>query len=224
VTAPQHHLSEDLLRAHAVGAAPEGAGLVAACHIALCPLCAVDNAEHGSVLDTLLGAASANDAGPPPALRARLMADLSALPLPSPGPSAPRPGKALPADLPPLPAPLLSKLATLEDVAWHMLLPGLRAIDLKIGSAWRARLVSFRPGIPIPLHDHGGPEHTIVFSGGLDDQDGHLGRGDATTMLPGHSHSQRASLGESCVALIVSEAPPRPLTFMGHVLKRLTRS
>jgi putative transcriptional regulator len=100
----------------------------------------------------------------------------------------------------------------------------LRAIDLHIGSAWRARLVRFRPGIPIPLHDHEGPEHTVVFSGGLDDDDGHLGRGDAATMLPGHTHRQRASLGEPCVALIVSEAPPRPLTLVGKVMKRLTNS
>ena len=226
MNAPMHHLSEDLLRAHAVGAASEGAGLVASCHIALCPVCEQDAAAHEIVLDTLLGAAAVNDGGPPPALRARLLADLPppsrlAPPRPAPPPRAPR---ALPGDLPPLPAPLANWLATLDDVSWHTLFPGLRAIDLHIGSAWRARLVCFRPGIPIPLHDHDGPEHTVVFAGGLDDADGHLGAGDATTMLPGHSHRQRASLGEPCVALIVSEAPPRPLTLLGKVMKRITRS
>jgi putative transcriptional regulator len=219
VNAPLRHLSEDLLRSHAVGAASEGAGLVASCHVALCPTCKVDVAEHELVLDTLM-AAAAGGAPPAPALRQRLLADLPVLAPPPP----PRIGPPLPADLPPLPAPLLNRLATLDDVGWHRLFPGLRAIDLKIGSAWRARLVCFRPGIPIPLHDHTGPEHTVVFAGGLDDDDGHLGRGDAATMLPGHAHRQRASLGEPCVALIVSEAPPRPLTLIGHVMKRITRS
>jgi putative transcriptional regulator len=224
VSAPLRHLSEDLLRAHAVGAASEGAGLVASCHISLCPVCEAGAAEQEAVLDTLLGAVAVNGAGPPPpALRARLLADVSSLP-PLPPPPAARSSHALPADLPPLPAPLTNHLAALDDVAWHTLFPGLRAIDLRIGSAWRARLVCFRPGIPIPLHDHEGPEHTVVFAGGLDDADGHLGRGDAATMLPGHAHSQRASLGEPCVALIVSEAPPRPLTLVGRVMKRITRS
>ncbi len=226
VSAPLHHLSEDLLRAHAVGAASEGAGLVASCHISLCPVCDETAASHAVVLDTLLGAAAVNDGGPSPALRARLLAELSLLPAVPPQAPAPpaRAPRVLPADLPPLPAPLTSRLAALDDVAWHTLFPGLRAIDLHIGSAWRARLVCFRPGIPIPLHDHEGPEHTVVFSGGLDDEDGHLGRGDATTMLPGHAHRQRASLGEPCVALIVSEAPPRPLTLVGRVMKRITNS
>ena len=220
MSAPLRHLSEDLLRAHAVGAASDGAGLVASCHISLCPVCEQGAAAHESVLDGLLGAAAVNDGAPPPALRARLLADLP------PPPAAPpaRAPRALPGDLPPLPAALTHRLATLDDVSWHTLFPGLRAIDLRIGSAWRARLVCFRPGIPIPLHDHDGPEHTVVFSGGLDDADGHLGAGDATTMLPGHAHRQRASLGEPCIALIVSEAPPRPLTLVGKVMKRITRS
>ncbi|HET6151085.1 MAG TPA: hypothetical protein VFH68_26350 [Polyangia bacterium] len=221
MSAPLRHLSEDLLRAQAVGSASEGAGLVASCHISLCPVCAQNAAAHETVLDTLLGAAAVQGGGPPPALRARLLANLPSLPPPAPPPRVPR---ALPGDLPPLPEVLTHRLATLADVSWHTLVPGLRAIDLEIGSVWRSRLVCFRPGIPIPLHDHDGPEHTVVFSGGLDDADGHLGAGDTTTMLPGHAHRQRASLGEPCVALIVSEAPPRPLTLMGKVMKRITRS
>lgn len=100
----------------------------------------------------------------------------------------------------------------------------MRAIDLEIPSVWRARLLRFRPGIAIPVHDHVGPEHTVVFSGGLVDGGGHLGRGDAATMLPGDTHRQRTEPGEICVALIISEAPARPLTASGKILKWLTRS
>ena len=43
-------------------------------------------------------------------------------------------------------------------------------------------------------------------------------------MMPGDTHRQRSSRGEACVALIVSEGAPRPLTLVGRVLKGLTRS
>jgi putative transcriptional regulator len=86
-----------------------------------------------------------------------------------------------------------------------------------------ARLLRLRPGLVIPSHDHHGAEHTVVFSGGLDDSNGHLGRGDASTMLPGDRHEQEASAGEDCVALVVHEASPRPLTLRGRLLKTIAR-
>ena len=61
MTAPLRHLSDDLLRSHAIGAASEGAGLVVACHVALCPLCAVSAAGHESVLDALARALCLTD-------------------------------------------------------------------------------------------------------------------------------------------------------------------
>ena len=218
MTAPLRHFPDDLLRAHAIGAASEGASLAVACHLAFCPICADAAAAHESVLASLAGASP--EERPPRAVRDRLLADL---PPQAPAPP-PRPPLVLPTDMPELPAPLLRQLRGLPEVGWHRLVPGLRAIDLEIGSVWRARLVRFRPGIPIPVHDHGGPEHTVVFSGGLDDESGHLGRGDAATMMPGDAHRQRSSPGEPCVALIVNEAAARPLTLTGRVLKRLTRS
>jgi putative transcriptional regulator len=217
VTQPLRHFPDDLLRAHAVGAASEGATLAVACHLTFCPVCEKGVAAHESVLEALVAARP--DDRPSPALRNKLIADLPPQPA-----AARKPAKKLPKDLPELPAPLRHHLGALDRVGWKRLIPGLKAIDLGIDSAWRARLVRFRPGMPIPVHDHDGPEHVVVFSGGLDDETGHLGRGDAATMMPGDTHRQRSSRGEACVALIVSEGPPRPLTFAGRVLKNLTRS
>jgi anti-sigma factor ChrR (cupin superfamily) len=118
----------------------------------------------------------------------------------------------------------LRHLARLQRVAWRRLLPGIRAIDLGLEGVWRGRLVCFMPRVPIPVHDHGGPEHTVVFSGGLDDSHRHLGRGDACTMMPGDVHRQRSSPGEPCVALIINEVAAKPLTLAGRVLKRVTDS
>src|SRR5262249_36645128 len=169
VTEPLRHFPDDLLRAHAVGAASEGANLAVACHLAFCHACVKGVAAHESVLDALV-AAGPND-GPAPGLRNKLLAEL-----PPQLPAAPRTSKKLPKDLPELPAPLLRQLRALGTVGWRRLIPGLKAIDLGIDSAWRARLVRFRPGMPIPIHDHDGAEHVVVFSGGLDDETRHPGR------------------------------------------------
>lgn len=219
---PRRHFSDDLLRGFAVGSASEGARLAVACHMAFCSACREGTAAHEATLDALLE--SPADAEPAPALRARLMADVDALPdvgAPStPGPPAP----ALAADLQQLPPPLTKLLRSRGAVGWRTLVPGIRAIDLGIPSVWRARLVRFRPGLTIPIHDHAGPEHTVVFSGGLVDAGGHLDAGDATTMFPGESHTQRSENDQPCVALIINEGPPRPLTTGGRFLKWLTRS
>ena len=131
----------------------------------------------------------------------------------------------LPSDLPELlPPVLIEHLRSLSHPRWKRLIPGIRAIDLGLEGVWRARLMAFRPGVPIPAHDHGGPEHTVVFQGGLHDARVHLERGDATTMSPGETHDQQAAAGLPCVALIVSEREPRPLTITGKILKALTRS
>jgi putative transcriptional regulator len=221
VTEPLRHFSDDLLRGFAVGAVSDGANLAVACHLALCPACRTGAATHESALSTLYQLRPAVTAeGPPADLRSKLLASLPA----QQAAPEPRPPQALPADMPDLPPALVNRLGTLASVAWHTLVPGIRAIDLGIPSAWRARLVYFRPGVVIPVHDHSGPEHTVVFAGGLDDQSGHIGRGDAVTMMPGEPHRQRSSPGEPCVALIVNEAEPRPLTAFGRVMKWVTRS
>jgi putative transcriptional regulator len=220
VLKPTHHFPGDILRAYAIGSASEGTRLSVACHLAFCAGCGEETVTHGAVMDRLLEAAAADPAGVPGAgARDRLLASL-----PPQAPAARVVRASLPRNLPPLPAPLLRQLELMGKVAWRRLLPGIRAIDLGIETAWRARLLSFRPGIPIPVHDHGGPEHTVVFAGGLDDESGHLGRGDAATMMPGETHQQRSSPGEPCIALVVNEAAPMPLTLVGRVLKGLTRS
>ena len=213
---PSRHFSDDLLRGFAVGTATEGARVAVACHMAFCAACREGTATHEATLDALPTPAA------PSHLRARLMADLEALPAP-PLP-APPPSVTLPSDLPQLPPALSNLLRSQKAVTWKTLVPGIRAIDLPIASAWRARLVRFRPGLTIPAHDHGGPEHTVVFSGGLLDAGGHLGRGDATTMFPGESHTQRTDDTEPCVALIINESAAKPLTTSGRFLKWLTRS
>ena len=67
--------------------------------------------------------------------------------------------------------------------------PGIGGIKLPVDEAGTLiRLVRLRPGLTIPLHDHGGPELTMVFSGGLVEPERTLHRGDFSLRArPGRS-------------------------------------
>jgi len=220
---PNHHFPDDVLRGFAIGTSPEATRLAVACHLTFCSTCQSVAADHERVLGALgrlLGAGPEATAAGSAGGRERLAAELPAQPAPPP----PRPVAALPSDLPELPPVLTEHLRGLSRPRWRRLIPGIRAIDLGFGDVWRARLVAFHPGIPIPEHDHAGPEHTVIFQGGLVEPGVDLERGDAATMMPGQHHHQRAAAGAACVALIVNERTPRPLTAMGRILKAVTRS
>lgn len=211
----------------AVGAASDGAALAVACHLALCSPCRALSADLDTIGASLISAAvpeTAAGAGMPrQEVRARILADISSRP------GAARVAAAVPTelpaavleDLPPLPPVLLRAIAAQAKVAWRWMIPGIRGITLAKKGPYTARLLRLRPGVVIPRHDHGGAEYTVVFAGGLDDEGGHLGAGDALTMLPGDRHRQQASPGPDCIALVVNEAPPRPVNLLGRILKRI---
>jgi putative transcriptional regulator len=218
-TGPRSHFGEALILEHTVGAASRGAALAVACHLALCPSCR----ELAEDLERI-GDALVDGSAPAPAadLLARIIASTdSRSQLPAPVRELPA---ALQGTLPSVPRALVSVLATLSRPRWRWLAPGLRGITLHESEDGAvARLLQLRPGVVIPGHDHGGDEHTVIFAGGLDDERIRLDRGDALTMTPGEQHRQRAAAGAACVALIVNEAPPRPLTLGGRILKRIAR-
>lgn len=220
---PRHHFPDDVLRAHAVGVAPEATRLAVSCHLALCSACRRDATEHESFLLAFGSRDGDSSKRVTSAVRERLLADLPGQTPTTPGPVVRAPLE-LPKGLPALPRPLLHHLATLPKVAWRRLIPGIRAIDLGFTGVWQARLIAFQPGIPIPRHGHGGMEHTVIFQGGVIDENVRLEAGDAVTMMGGETHRQRVERGEPCIALIVNEGPPLPLTLFGQILRRFTRS
>ena len=228
MTRPNHHFPDDVLRGFAIGTSPEATRLAVACHLAFCSTCQHGASDHEEVLGALgrlLSPHPGQGAGEPPTGAARGRERLLGGLPPQPVPSHPRGPSALPDDLPELPPVLTEHLRGLANPRWRRLIPGIRAIDLGFGDVWRARLVAFRPGIPIPEHDHTGPEHTVVFQGGLVEPGVDLERGDAATMVPGQHHHQLAAAGgPPCIALIVNERAPRPLTAIGRILKAVTRS
>ena len=217
---PSHHVPDHGLVEYAAATCTDGAALAFACHLSLCPACAADVTALEQIGGDLLEASP----GAPldPAALAAVMARLDGTPQIAPGPGEIAPPAFLSGSG--LPAPLLRALSPADD--WRTVVPGVRKVDLRLAvPGGAARLVRFQGGVTIPLHDHGGPEYIVVFTGALEEKgDGRrFVRGDLSIRLPGEQHAQRAAPGEPCVALVVNEGALRPLTLRGRLLLALAR-
>jgi putative transcriptional regulator len=221
---PTHHPADELLVEYAAGETAEAVSLVIACHATLCPPCRQRLAELEVVGGALL------EQAPPRELRpGALEAVLAALDAEGDrdGGAAVAPSAAAPsgAVLDPswaLPRPLLRYLDA--TTAWKRVVPGVRDIKLDAAPAGELlRLVNLRPGMTIPLHDHGGPELTLVFSGGLLEPDRVLHRGDFAIRQPGERHVQRVETGTPCIALTLNQGPLVPLTWLSRLLTFIAR-
>jgi putative transcriptional regulator len=219
---PSHHVPEEGLLEYVAGAATDPASLAIACHVSLCAACAAQAAAlealGGSILETSPG--EALDAGALAATLARLDA--------APEPAAVARGAVeAPGFLSAfeLPSPLVRSLPA-QVADWRFVVPGVRAVDLAVASTGAtARLISFGGGVTIPLHDHGGTEYVVVFSGALEEkaEGKRFGRGDISIRQTGERHEQRATPGAPCIALVVNEGKLRPLTLRGRLLLALAR-
>jgi putative transcriptional regulator len=205
---PKFHLPEQGLVEYATGIGSHAAGLAVDCHLVFCARCrgelAASREGLALMVDGLPGASI------DPAARQRLLAGLELLRPPAP--------PVVPADLSWLPDPLHPYLA--RSSRWRMLVPGARAIDLSVGGdEATARVIRFRPGFVIPLHDHAGPEYTVIFSGRLQDTGEIAGRGDVVYRDAGLEHIQTITDDAECIALVVNERPLVPLTIKGRLLR-----
>ena len=218
----RHHVPDEALLGYAAGTATGAASLAIACHAALCSACAARILDLEAVGGALLEASGGAEL-PPDAL-ASVLARLDGPPEPLARAAAVPESPAL---LRPyaLPRPLRALLGrAAAPVRWRFVIPGVRAIDLDAGTPGDAvRLIAFKGGVTIPLHDHGGPEHIVVFSGALEEDGARFGRGDISIRAEGEQHEQRVAPGEPCIALTVNEGKLHPLTMRGRILLALSR-
>ena len=213
---PRHHFSDEILLDYSAGNAKEPLGLPVSCHLDLCGDC------RERVVDLeAVASASLLTFGFPRAsqdVRARLLAELG--PKPAAAPPAPIAPELAPLGLP---EPLHRYLGAERKPRWRLLIPGVREIRLPLREPGAsARLVQLRPGVVIPLHDHEGPEYTVVFRGGLDEGDAHFQRGDVCVRDHGIDHEQRVEPGEDCVALVINHGGLVPRTLKGKLFKLIS--
>jgi putative transcriptional regulator len=217
-----HHVPEEMLLEYVAGTCTDAAGLAIACHVALCGACAARVGQLEAVGGRFLDAGGAA-ALAPGALEAAL-ARIDAPPQPRAEAAA---VPAAPAFLTSygLPRPLLRRLAEAPAASdWRFVVPGVRAVDLPAAAPGvTIRLINFKPGVTIPIHDHGGPEQIVVFTGALEEGGKRFERGDISICDSGEQHEQRVAAGEPCIALVINEGKLQPLTLRGRLLLALSR-
>jgi putative transcriptional regulator len=195
-----HHPADELLLAHASGAASQALSLIVGTHLALCPECRAKVAKMESV-----GGAILSDIAPVSVSDSALQSVLSRLD------SAPLERRA-PREAGPFtaPEPLRSYLkADLASVRWTTVGPGISYKPLFGGVASNARLIRSKPGKGVGTHTHAGEELTLVLTGGYTDVTGHYRRGDLQTADGDLLHRPLADPGEDCIVLAVCDAPLR---------------
>lgn len=221
-TRPTHHVPDERLLEYATGACSEAAALAIASHISLCALCS----DELRMLDTI-GDALLETVQPEPLAPGALEKVLAALDSPANDAATPIVAPEAEPLLAPFGVPRLLWRYLPEAAAkrgWRLLVPGIKRLDLRMSIPGTiARIVRLRPGLEIPLHDHGGDEYTMIFSGALSDDEGRFGRGDISVRPAGARHIQRVERGEPCIALVINEGPLVPLTFKGKLLTRIAR-
>jgi putative transcriptional regulator len=211
VYAPTHHFDDDALLDFAAGTAAGALSLPLACHL---PFCAQCRQRLGGV-ERLADAVAPVQRGRLAELRGRLLANLAAAPPPPEPPSLDGVLTSLG-----LPLALRAYLPAGRAPRWRRLVPGMRAIDLDLDPpGTRARVLGFRPGFVVPLHDHAGPECTVVLHGSYVDGEERFGPGDVALRGQGERHELRVDSREECVALIVARGRPVPLTLVGRLLQ-----
>lgn len=211
---PKHHPPEEMLVEYASGSLSEGAALVLASHLTLCPGCrrrvADLEAIGGALLETVHPAALA------PGCLEALMARLDQSP---PPPSLPSPSAAVPcaqksaARSPLLPQPLRRYVEALgsptDHLGWQVMEGGLAMLGLGLSrGASAVHLMRLAPGAAVPHHDHDGAELILVLEGGYGDDRGQFGRGDFVSDTPGYAHTPRAD-NEGCLCVAFTERPLR---------------
>jgi len=169
-------------------------------HLASCSRCADERREVFELVASL--GWSERSLPPPPALRARLLAEIAR----------------------PWYAPVLERFATLLDLpiaaaqslldslagspAWeHGPLPGLQVMTVPAGAARAGAytgLVRMTADFRFPAHTHLGEEHMLVLAGGFRHHDGRLFHaGDALTSSAGSTHHFTVLSDGECLSAVV---------------------
>ena len=158
---PRHHISDDILLAHAAGNLNAAFGVVVSAHLSICADCRARLRTHEDIGGVLL-----DDLAPAPLAADSFDHLLARLESP-PAPDAPPPtlGDSLPES---------------GGLRWKNIGPGIKHAPLSgfDEDSGTLRLLSIAPGTTVSAHSHAGTELTLVLTGSYMDE---LGRFQAAT-------------------------------------------
>ncbi len=214
-----HHPPLELLFDYATGSLPEPVALVVASHASLCARCREEvrcvESIGGALLDSV--EPMAVDDGALEAVMARLE---------EPEVAAARPLAAIDPDTAKVaPEPLLPYLGRgLAHLAWRGVGRMFDEVPLKMTvKGFKATLMRLRPGAEMPVHTHRGTEYTLVLAGGFKDNGDQFARGDFAFKDSSDEHRPVVDHDESCLCLVVLDAPVKLTSAMGRLVNPFLR-
>jgi putative transcriptional regulator len=208
---PTHHLDYSTLMAYAAGTLDEAFAVVAAAHIAACPVCrkAVREAEAvgGALLEQM------PDGQVSDSCRERTLAALEGI---APARrAAPQPSA--------IPAPLarLIGASDFSAITWKTKAPGVAMFDIKLpaGSKGQLKLLRIGAGRAMPEHGHGGEEITLVLKGAYRDHIGRFAAGDVADLDEDIEHKPVVESDQDCICLVATERPTRFKTLAARLMQ-----
>jgi putative transcriptional regulator len=210
---------DEMLLAYATGALSEPLSLVVASHLALNPDSRAEvetfEAVGGALVEALPPAEMGGDA------LERTLAKLDLLEESEAEGQVCVPVKQPAKDGLPLPSPLRHYVGgDIEALSWKSVLRGVEEAELPVARRDGARtsLMRIAPGTRVPRHTHGGIEMTLVLTGAFRDESGLYARGDMQLADGAVEHQPVAEGEETCLCLVVSDAPVRLTGFFGRLL------
>lgn len=214
-----YHPAPELLFDYASGSLTEGVALAIASHLSFCGHCQdlVDRMETvgGAMLSSIPEEDVSADAF------ATVLDRLD-----EPGLAEPKIAEPMSEEtLRTVPPPLRAYLGRdLDRLNWRGLGRGIEESVLPMASeGTRVSLLRVEPGRTIPSHGHDGNEYTLLLTGGFADGDRNYVRGDFATGGPDLDHSPVTHMGETCLCLVVLDAPTRLTGPIGRFLNPFRR-
>jgi putative transcriptional regulator len=208
------HLDDATVMSLAAGTLTPALAVVAASHVAVCPLCrqglAAAEAIGAALLDTLAPVPISGE--PPPMPR-----------LESANEQPPVRATALPDELPAPLAPLVGR--PLDAVRWRLLGIGIwhHRIVLHGGAdSGELHLIRASRGRGLPAHGHNGAELTLVLRGAYRDDTGQFRVGDTADLDESIEHEPVADPDVGCICVLACERPARFKGLLPRLLQPLT--
>jgi putative transcriptional regulator len=208
-----HHLDDSTLMACAAGTLPAALAVVAASHIAVCPLC-----REGFARAERIGAVLFDGLAPVPLSR-----EIPVPPLDDLG-AADVASDISPVNLAELPGPLARVVGRpLDSLPWRWLGPGLQHHRVPLGrGAGELRIIKAGPGCDVPAHGHNGMELTLMLRGSYQDELGGLRVGDISDLDESVEHHPIADASTGCVCVLASERPARFHGWLARLMQPFT--
>lgn len=210
-----HHLDPATIVAYASGTLSEALAVVAASHIAWCPVC-----RHAAREAEMIGGEMFMGLEP-----AEVTGNCRSATLGLIGRATLHRFRKPPAARGEVPAPLARLMGgkSVAELPWKTRAPGVAMIDLPVVRHDRGKLVLMRiaPGRALPEHGHGGEELTLILAGSYTDRFGRFATGDVADLDEDAEHKPVVDDSGPCTCLVATEAPTRFRSISARILQPL---